>query len=166
MSSKSPSSKSSSSKRKSKSPSSLTKKRSILKKNGTKKGNRKVRIHSPKNQIHTYNLGSDETRMKMASPIADAPDCGKGIFPCSYRDVIFENADEWNEYVENAHSRNRSTGYKSKSAHRREIMKRLSKTGKSAKRIPEEWRLYDVHTGEIHDMRDLDPKSLSYKPLK
>jgi hypothetical protein len=39
-------------------------------------------------------------------------------------------------------------------------MSSLAKKGKSAKRIPQEWRLYDLETNEIYDMRSLDQKSL------
>lgn len=148
---------SSSNSSKSRKSSSASKKRSILKKDGTRKARKSVKIHSPKNQVRKYSLGSDEKRWKQGSPSKRGPSCGSGIFPCVYRGVVFEDGDEWEEYRENMISRNASTGFKSISSHRRSVMSNLSKKGKSAKHIPSEFRLYDVQTGEIHDMRTYKP---------
>lgn len=146
--------------------SSASRKRSILKKNGTRKLRKRVRINSPRNETRIYSLESDEKTFKRGSPSKRGEKCGQGKYPCVYRGVIFENREEWNEYAENMISRNASTGYIPVSSHRRSIMSSLSKKGKMAKRIPEEFRLYNIETGEIFDMRDLDPESLTYKPMK
>jgi hypothetical protein len=145
---------------------SALKKKSILKRSATRKANRRVRIRSPKNQIREYSLGSEEKRWKQGSPSKRGVICGSGIFPCVYRGVVFEDASEWDEYKENMISRNESTGYRSISSHKRSTMSALSKKGKSAKKIPEDFRLYNNQTGEIFDMRNLDPDSITYKPLK
>jgi hypothetical protein len=157
---------SSSNSSKSRRSSSASKKKSILKRSATKKANRRVRIHSPKNQIREYSLGSEEKRWKQGSPSKRGPTCGSGIFPCVYRGVLFENKDEWEDYTGNTISRNVSTGFRSISSHRKSTISALSKKGKSSKKIPEQFRLYNNQTGEIFDMRDLEPGSISYKPLK
>ncbi len=150
----------SSSSRSSRKSSSASRKKSILKKNGTRKARKHVRIHSPRNETRVYSLGSQEKKWKQGSPSKRGPSCDTGIFPCVYRGVVFENIDEWNEHVENMVSKNSSRGYMPISSHRRTVMSSLAKKGKSAKRIPQEWRLYDLETGEIYDMRSLDQKSL------
>ena len=157
---------SSSNSSKSRRSSSASKKKSILKRSATKKANRRVRIHSPKNQIRECSLGSEEKRWKQGSPSKRGATCGSGIFPCVYRGVVFEDAAEWEDYRENTISRNVSTGHRSISSHRKSTMSALSKKGKSSKKIPQEFRLYNNQTGEIYDMRDLDPDSITYKPLK
>lgn len=150
----------SSSSRSSRKSSSVSRKKSILKKNGTRKARKRVSIHSPRNETRVYSLGSQEKKWKQSSPSKRGPPCGSGNYPCVYRGVVFENRDEWDEYVENKISRNATTGYIPISSHRRSIMSSLAKKGKSAKRIPQEWRLYDLETGEIYDMRSLDPKTI------
>ena len=127
---------------------------------------KRVRIHSPNNQIKTYSLESEEKKWKQGSPSKTGIKCGNGIFPCIYKGVVFENAFEWNDYMDNKILRNETTGFKSVSSHKNSIMSILSKKGKIAKQIPEEWRLYNIQTGEIYDIRDLNPNSLSYKMLK
>lgn len=133
---------------------------------GSKK-TRRVRIHSNHETRH-YELDSNEKNMKRisSSRTSHLPKCGTGLYPCVKRSTIFENKAEWDDYLENEITRNISTGHKSVSAHRKSVMTHLSKKGKTAKLVPEEWRLYNVTTGEIIDMRSLDPKSLTYKPLK
>ena len=138
--------------------SSTLKRRSILKKNGKKTTKKHVRIHSPRNQTRFYSLGSDEKNMKKDSPVKNVNLCGYGVFPCIYRDTLFENEDEWYDYIDNMRSRNESTGYRSIKSHRSSVMKSLSKQGKLARRIPEEYRLYNVQTGEIFDMRNMKTK--------
>jgi hypothetical protein len=137
--------------------SSVSKKRSILKKNGTRKARKHVRINSPRNETRVYSLGSEEKRWKQGSPSKRGNPCGNGIYPCVYRGVVFENKDEWNEHVENTISRNATTGHIPISSHRRSIMSSLYKKGKTAKRIPKEYRLYDLETGEVHDIRTYNP---------
>jgi hypothetical protein len=149
-----------------KSHSSVSRRKSILRKNGSRKNNKKVRINSPKNQIKVYSLGSEEIKWKQKSPLKKEDYCENGNFPCLYKGVVFENIDEWNDYIKNRYTRNESTGYKSIDSHKRSIISSLSKKGKLAKKIPEEWRLYNNQTGEVYDIRDLNPDSLSYKPLK
>lgn len=145
----------SSSSRSSRKSSSVSRKKSILKKNGTRKARKHVRINSPRNETRVYSLGSEEKRLKQGSPSKRGNPCGNGIYPCVYRGVIFENRDEWNDFIENMSTRNASTGYRPISSHRRSTMSALSKKGKSAKSIPEEWRLYNLETGEIYDMRSI-----------
>jgi hypothetical protein len=135
--------------------SSVSRKKSILKRNGTRKQKKRVRINSPRNEIRSYSLGSDEKKWKQGSPSKRGEKCGKGIYPCMYRGVVFENREEWNDYASNLLSRNSSTGYRPVSSHRKSTMSALSKKGKSAKRIPEEFRLYNIETGEIFDMRTM-----------
>ena len=147
-------------------PSSSNSSKSRKSSSATKKANRRVRIHSPKNQIREYSLGSDERKWKPGSPSKRGKTCGSGIFPCVYRGVVFEDADEWDDYIGNTISRNVSTGHRSISSHRKSTISALSKKGKSSKRIPEQFRLYNNQTGEIYDMRDLDYNSITYKPLK
>ncbi len=132
--------------------------------NGTRKIKKRVRIYSPKNETRLYSLGSEEKIFKKGSPPKNGIPCGTGRFPCKYRGVIFENIDEWNDYDENLKTKNKSIGKRSVSLHKRSVMRTLSKKGKLAKIIPEEWRLYDTQTGDIYDMRELDPKLSTYKP--
>lgn len=157
---------SSSNSSKSRRSSSVSKKKSILRKSTTKKANKRIRFYSPKNQTKEYSLGSEEKRWKQGSPSKRGPACGTGVFPCVYRGVIFENIDEWNDYIENMSTKNVSTSHRSVTSHRKSTMAALSKRGQRAKIIPEQFRLYNNQTGEIFDMRDLDPNSLTYKPLK
>jgi hypothetical protein len=142
-----------------KSSSSVSKRKS----NGTRKIKKRVRIYSPKNETRLYSLGSEEKRLKQSSPPKNGIPCGTGRFPCKYRGVIFENIDEWKDYDENLKTKNKSIGKSSVSLHRRSIMRSLSKQGKSAKIIPQEWRLYDTQTGDVYDMRDVDPNLTTYK---
>lgn len=146
--------------------SSLSRKRTILKNNGTRKLEKRVRINSPRNETRVYSLESDEKTWKRGSPSKRGEKCGQGKYPCVYRGVIFENREEWNEYAENTISRNASTGYIPVSSYRKSIISSLSKKGKSAKRIPEEFRLYNIETGEIFDLRELDQESLTNKRRK
>jgi hypothetical protein len=143
-----------------KTSSSASKRRS----NGTRKIKKNVRFDSPKNETRIYSLGSEEKRLKQGSPPKNGIPCGTGRFPCKYRGVIFDNADEWKDYNENRKTKNKSIGKNSASLQRQSVMRSLSKQGKSAKRIPQEWRLYDTQTGDIYDMRDLDPTLSTYKP--
>jgi hypothetical protein len=113
---------------------SASKKNSILKRSATKKANRRVRIHSPKNQIREYSLGSEEKRWKQGSPSKRGPTCGSGIFPCVYRGVLFEDASEWEDYTGNTISRNVSTGFRTISSHKKATLSSLAKTGKLAKK--------------------------------
>lgn len=125
---------------------------------------KRVKFHSPKNEIKLYELDSAEKRMKVDSPKhLNVANCGKDIYPCHLRGVVFENKAEWEDYLENLRARNVTTGHKPVSLHRKSIMSNLSRQGKSSKRIPPEFRLYNIETGEITDMRTLGPKSLVYK---
>lgn len=146
--------------------SSASRRKSALRKNGTRKIKKRVRINSPKNEIMLYDLDITEKKWKMGSPEKSGIPCGSGIFPCTYRGVTFDTVDEWNEYMENMISRNESTGHRSISSHRRSVMSSLARKGKLAKKIPEEFRLYNTQTGEVFDIRTLDPNSIEYKPLK
>jgi hypothetical protein len=137
--------------------SSVSRKKSILKKNGTRKARKHVRINSPRNETRVYSLGSEEKRLKQGSPSKRGPPCGKGVFPCVYRGVIFDE-EEWNDHIVNMSTRNASTGYRPISSHRRSVMSSLYKQGKTAKRIPKEYRLYDLETGEVHDIRSYNPR--------
>lgn len=137
-------------------------------KSPSSKKTRRVRISST-HQVKHYNLDSDEKRMKRESSSprkSRLPNCDHGKFPCVKRGVIFDTEEEWNDYLENQITRNISTGHRSISAHRKSVLSHLSRQGKTAKFIPSEWRLYNINTGEIIDMRTLDPKSLNYKTLK
>ena len=142
--------------RSSKKSSSVSRKKSILKKNGTRKARKHVRINSPRNETRVYSLGSEEKRLKQGSPSKRGPPCGKGVFPCVYRGVIFDE-EEWNEHIVNMSTRNASTGYRPISSHRRSVMSSLYRQGKTAKRIPKEFRLYDLETGDVHDIRTYTP---------
>jgi hypothetical protein len=147
----------SSSSRSSRKSSSASRKKSILKKNGTRKARKHVRINSPRNETRVYSLGSEEKRLKHGSPSKRGPPCGTGVFPCVYRGVIFDE-EEWNDHIVNMSTRNASTGYRPISSHRRSVMSSLYKQGKTAKRIPKEYRLYDLETGEVHDIRSYNPR--------
>jgi hypothetical protein len=145
-----------------------TRKSSILKNknNGTRKIKKRVRISSPRNETRTYSLGSEEKQWKQGSPQKTGVKCGQDIFPCVYRGVVFENIEEWDEFMENSITRNSTTGYRPVSSHRKSTMSSLSKTGKRGKRIPEEWRIYNTETGEVFDMRDLESGVVSTKSKK
>lgn len=154
-----PKSKSSSNKRK-------TTLKSALKKHKTSGKTKKVRIHSSENKVRIFHENSDEKRLKKVSSPKKGIECGQGVYPCVYRGVTFENEKEWRNYSDNRITRNASTGHRAVHAHKQTTLRELARKGKSAKRIPEEFRLYNVQTGEIFDMRDLDPKAMTYKPLK
>lgn len=111
---------------------------------------KKVRIYSPNNQVKTYDLDSDEKKSKRSTSAVGRP-CTSGVFPCVYRGVEFENKGEWDEYKANSITRNRGVSYN----HKRNVITSLFREGKLARKIPPEWRLYNIQTGEIIDLRKL-----------
>jgi hypothetical protein len=113
-----------------------------------------VRINSNK-QVKEYDLDSMEKRWKKSKTTYRGLPCGLGKFPCIHKDVIFENQNDWDDFMENIKSKNK--GKLPIRTHRILTMSSLSKIGKRGKKIPEEFRLYNVDTGEIFDLRELYP---------
>jgi hypothetical protein len=111
------------------------------------------------NETRLFSIDSDEEILRKTSPLKRGTPCGLGIYPCVFRGVIFENDDEWRDYMANKVISNRSTNYKSPREHSRAIMRGLSRPNKIAKKVPAEFRLYNIETGEIFDLRDTNVQS-------
>lgn len=126
-------------------------------KNRTRRSQKKVRMNSPKNIVKEYSLDSEEKKYKSSKiPSNITTKCGSGRFPCKYRNTVFQNGQEWKDYLNIINNRNtKNTGLS-----RQTVMSELSKKGKSAKKIPPEYRLYNIQTGEIFDLRDFSPSKI------
>ncbi len=88
------------------------------------------------------------------------PACGTGVFPCVHKGVVFDDEEEWNDYTTNLRTRNKGTlrtASRTPASHKNTMRLKLSSQGKWAKRIPTEQRLYDLDTGEIHDITIYEP---------
>jgi hypothetical protein len=142
----------------SKKPKSILKKknRSIFNKFKTRKTKKSIKINSPKNSIKEYSLNSEEKRSKQ-HPRSNLVKCSgyNGVFPCVKHNTIFRNRREWVEYVKLSASDGKNVGRS-----REIVMSELSKKGKTAKNIPKEYRLYNIQTGEVFDLRDFSPSKL------
>lgn len=112
---------------------------------------RRVRIHSPANETRIYVPGSEEK--KMSPKRVPRNRCGNDVYPCTNRGAVFETEEEWKEYQQLLRERNKTTGYKSARLHKSNMMMEFVRKGILAKKIPPEWRLYNIQTGEIFDLR-------------
>jgi hypothetical protein len=131
--------------------------KSILKKTATNNPKKKqiIRINLEKNKTRTYHLDSEEKRGKKGSP-KSVPDCDDTDgYPCKYNDTVFNNQEEYEEYMAMKKERNASTGHKSRSSHYSEMKEHFKKTGSTARKIPKEDRLHDPYTGKIYDKKSL-----------
>jgi len=131
--------------------------KSIMKPHTTNNEKKKqiIRLHLQKNKTKTYSLDSEEKRNKRYS-LPDLPRCDKiNIYPCKYKNTVFDNSDEYEEYMELKKNRNANTGYKSRTSHYSEMHKQLKNTGSVGKKIPTENRLHDPYSGKIYDKTTL-----------
>jgi hypothetical protein len=134
--------------------SSSRKSSSASKKKSIKKTRKNVRINSPGNEIRVYSLGSEERQMKKGPRRKKGPACGTGVFPCVHQGVVFDDEEEWNDYIKSLRTKNYGSilaQNRTPASHKNAMRAKLSAQGKWAKRIPIENRLYDPVTGEIHD---------------
>lgn len=92
-------------------------------------------------------------------PIRGVPCSQEGIFPCIFRGVKFDSKEEWDDYMHILLEKQSMSG--NKKLYKKKILDDLAKIGKKAKKIPPEYRLYNVQTGEIHDLRNM----VSWKSL-
>jgi len=80
-----------------------------------------VRMNSPQNTLIEYSLGLSEVYSKMRSPIpSEIPKCSiqnKENFPCKIRHTIFDNIEEYEEYLRLKKNRNLSTRGRSRREH-------------------------------------------------
>lgn len=92
----------------------------------TNKSNRvsvkkRVKINTPENELYEYSLGSSEREWKKNERIRDIPKCKKPKFkrdfPCKIKRTIFNNFDDYLDYLQLKQDKNYSTGYKSKEEH-------------------------------------------------
>jgi len=142
----------SSSRRSSKSSSkSLSRRSSSSKKAKTRK---RVRINSPLNQLHAYSLSSTEKANKRH--IARYKACPKypeeDDFPCSKAYTVFENMREYEQHKDDFGLRDHSKRASVRS-HYSQMKGKFALEGKLARKIPQEYRLYDTDTGAVHDLR-------------
>jgi len=120
-----------------------------------KKNKKTVRIHSPGNTLLEYDLDNEEKEMKRGSPKTTDVKCGftNNVYPCVYQETEFGSKKEWDDYILSTHTRNKSTNYRPIHEHGRLTVASLKKKGKFAKKIPQEYRIYNEVTGEIYDKR-------------
>jgi hypothetical protein len=96
-----------------------------LRKNKNKKGGdvkKKVKFNSPQNKTHKYSVTSEEKKSKLVDKNKSIKKCktvpqDKSDFPCRFRNTIFNDENEYNEYIELLKERNRMTNYKSRAEH-------------------------------------------------
>ena len=135
----------------------MNKPKSILKRHTTNNGQKKkqlIRINLRNNKTKLYTLDSQEkSYKKYSSP--DLPICDNNIYPCKCENTIFDNSEDYQEYMELKKNRNISTHYKTRKIHYSEIYKYLKNAGSLGKSIPKENRLYDPYTGKIYDKTTL-----------
>ena len=144
-----PSSRSSSKKS---SKSSSKKSSSSSKKTKTRKH---VRINSPLNQLRLYTLSSTEKankkkgtpRYKVCPKYPEEDD-----FPCSKAYTVFENMHEYEQHKDDFGLRDHSKRASVRS-HYSQMREKFATEGQIARKIPQEYRLYDADTGEVHDLR-------------
>ncbi len=94
-----------------------------LRKNKNKKGGdvkKKVKFNSPQNKTHKYSVTSEEKKSKIVDK--NIKKCktvpqDKSDFPCRFRNTIFNDENDYNEYIELLKERNKTTNYKSKAEH-------------------------------------------------
>lgn len=119
---------------------------------------KRVHFSSPNNSIQLF---EKELPVSSVNSIfrfqRHYPDCKETTkFPCTYRTAVFDTKEEWDDYQTNKHLKNKSTGFKTVSSHRRHIKSTLHRNGDSFnKRIPNEWRIYNIDTGSIVDGREI-----------
>lgn len=142
----------SSSRRSSKSSS---RKSSSSSKKSNSKTRKRVRINSPLNQVRLYSLSStekankkkDTSRYKVCPKYPEDDD-----FPCSKAYTVFENMHEYEQHKDDFGLRDYSKRASVK-GHYSQMRERFATEGKIARKIPQEYRLYDKDTGAVHDIR-------------
>jgi len=116
---------------------------------------KRVRIHSPENKVHMYSLSSGEKANKKKAPNLYKR-CPKypemDDFPCYKAYTVYENMNEYEQHKDDFGLRGNSKTTSIKK-HYADMRAKLSSQGKTQRKIPIEYRLYDKDTGEIHDLR-------------
>jgi hypothetical protein len=127
--------------------------RSILKRTGStsNKTKKNIRFSSPsRNQVKLY-APENEPR----EPLPPYRKCSsrprEEDFPCIIRGTVFYDMDEYEEYENLIHNKNR--GHLPVRMHYAHMKKTLKNTGSYKKKIPPQYRYYDEETGKIHDIR-------------
>jgi hypothetical protein len=118
------------------------------------KTRKRVRINSPLNQVHAYSLSSTEkANKKYASRYRACPKYPEADdFPCSKAYTVFENMHEYEQHKDDFGLRDNSKRASVRS-HYSQMRERFATEGKLARKIPQEYRLYDKDTGAVHDLR-------------
>jgi hypothetical protein len=118
------------------------------------KTRKQVRIHSPLNQVRAYSLSPTEKANKRHTSRYRA--CPKypeeDDFPCSKAYTVFENMHEYEQHKDDFGLRGNSKKTSVRS-HYSQMQDKFATEGKTARKIPHEYRLYNTDTGEIHDVR-------------
>jgi len=142
----------SSSRRSSKSSSKSSSTRSSSSKKA--KTRKRVRINSPLNQVRAYTLSSTEKANKRHTHRYKA--CPKypeeDDFPCSKAYAVFENMKDYEQHKDDFGLRDHSKRQSIRS-HYSQMRGKFALEGKLARKIPQEYRLYDTDTGAVHDLR-------------
>jgi hypothetical protein len=113
----------------------------------------RVRINTAENKTRKYSLSSSERNEKKAAIKRQyiEPCATKQGYPCMLRGAVIENEEELHDFIEmNAHKSGKVI-----QKHLNDTRNELFRQGKYAKRIPPEYRLYDINTGKIYDLRNL-----------
>ena len=102
----------------------------IFFKNITKKP-KQVKLNTPENIVKEYTLGTSEREYKLNNPQIIIPTCAlkNPKFPCKKNQTVFNNEQEYNEYLDLRKIKNVSTGYKSRRKHYDEINSALNSQG-------------------------------------
>jgi hypothetical protein len=118
------------------------------------KTRKRVRINSPLNQVHAYSLSPTEKANKRHTARYKA--CPKypeeDDFPCSKAYTVFENMHEYEQHKDDFELRDHSKRASIRS-HYSQMKGKFALEGKLARKIPQEYRLYDTDTGAVHDIR-------------
>ena len=138
--------------------SSDSKTRSRSPKSAKNKTKKRVKIVSAKNQIREFEIDSAERKMKQSHkkhfPFCFSDNGQPFKFPCKYKNIVFNDAEDMQGFFEEYDIKRASEDTNAKMRKTKTILD-LVKKGKYMKKIPPAYRLYDVDSGEIYDMRQL-----------
>lgn len=97
-----------------------------------------VQINTHENELYEYSLGTSERQWKKNDRITGIPKCKKPKFrrdfPCKIKRTVFNNFDDYADYLQLKHDNNYSTGYKSKEEHYDDIEAMLMWKGSDLQR--------------------------------
>ena len=92
---------------------------------------KQVKLNTPENIVKEYTLWTSEREYKLNNPQIIIPTCAlkNPRFPCKKNQTVFNNEQEYNEYLDLRKIKNASTGYKSRRKHYDEINSTLNSQG-------------------------------------